>query len=295
MQLVQLQYVVKIVEKKSISEAARDLFVSQPTVSQALKDLEKEMGFKIFRRNHRGVLLTLKGKKVYLIAKEIVREVNELQRFAQSNQDVKMIRIASVPMVSGTILLNIIHYLYKKFPQISVYPDELRPHQVLRQFEEDNLDIALCSKRKEDENLFADFIANNDVQYEIMGNIPVVAVVSNDSPFAKHQEITRAELMKSCRYIGLRGYYDPNISNIYCLSNRDLILNAVAHNQGFTIIPETAVIGNRYLMNQKIVTIKMVDQKLVPLILIYSGSDLLTPTQEQVVKRIKEYIKSFDY
>ena len=296
MQLVQLQYVVKIAENHSISSAARELFIAQPTISEALKSFEKEMGFKIFERNSRGVKLTEKGRKVYLIAKNVDKNIDELENFSKIQKNIKIVRIASVPMVSGTIFLNLLNFLYKKFPNVTIYPDELRPHQVLREFTNRNLDIALCSKRRVDQTLFTNFIHDNLVEYQILCKVPLVAVVSSQSQLAKYKEITRAELLKKGRFIGLSDYYNfNNQTNALCLSNRDLILNSIAHNNGVTVIPKTALIGNRYFNSKQIVTISMPEEEPEPLSIIYPSSKIITPIQDKIVKTIINCIEQLEY
>ena len=58
MTIQQLQYVIAIAEAGSMNKAAERLYVSQPTLTGAIKDLEKEVGFSIFYRGGRGVTLT---------------------------------------------------------------------------------------------------------------------------------------------------------------------------------------------------------------------------------------------
>ena len=66
MTIQQLRYVIKITECGSITEAARQLFVSQPSLSAAVKELEAELGIEIFRRTAKGITLTADGQRVSL-------------------------------------------------------------------------------------------------------------------------------------------------------------------------------------------------------------------------------------
>lgn len=63
MTLQQLKYVVTVAECGNITEAAKQLFVSQPTVTSAIHDLEKEMQIVIFIRTNKGVILSEDGEK----------------------------------------------------------------------------------------------------------------------------------------------------------------------------------------------------------------------------------------
>lgn len=64
MTLQQLKYVVKVAEKGSINEAAKELLISQPSLSSAIMDLEKEVHTTIFVRNNRGVTVTNEGAEL---------------------------------------------------------------------------------------------------------------------------------------------------------------------------------------------------------------------------------------
>ncbi|GAE91104.1 methionine biosynthesis and transport regulator MtaR [Gracilibacillus boraciitolerans JCM 21714] len=57
MTLQQLRYVIEVVRSRSINKAAQRLFISQPSLSNALKELEEEIGIKIFSRTNKGGLL----------------------------------------------------------------------------------------------------------------------------------------------------------------------------------------------------------------------------------------------
>ncbi len=79
MTLTQLRYVTAIAKYGSISLAARQLFVTQPSMTTALQDLEKEIGRELFIRNSRGVQLTEKGLKFLGHAKQILRQMEMLE------------------------------------------------------------------------------------------------------------------------------------------------------------------------------------------------------------------------
>lgn len=75
----QLEYLEKIVEKGSINEAAKELYLTQPSLSNAVKELEKEMGIQILLRNKSGVTLTDEGRGFMVYARQILDQVNLLE------------------------------------------------------------------------------------------------------------------------------------------------------------------------------------------------------------------------
>lgn len=81
--LKQIQYFIVCVEKESFSNAAEQLFTTQPNVSKAIKALEDEMGFRLFERHPRGISLTEDGKLLYQYAKNLddnLQKIEQLKR-----------------------------------------------------------------------------------------------------------------------------------------------------------------------------------------------------------------------
>lgn len=81
----QLYYIVTISEIGSINKASEILYVAQPSLTNAIQEIEKEFGFKIFHRSSRGVMLTPDGIDFVLYARQILNQYNELlERFGKS-------------------------------------------------------------------------------------------------------------------------------------------------------------------------------------------------------------------
>lgn len=84
MTLTQLNYIITIAEMKSMNKAAELLYVSQPSLTSAIKELEKELGITIFRRGGRGVTLTNDGAEFLLYAKQIYGQYESvLERYGK--------------------------------------------------------------------------------------------------------------------------------------------------------------------------------------------------------------------
>ena len=96
MNIQQLRYVVAIANSGTFREAASKLFVSQPSLSVAIKDLEGELGFQIFTRTTTGAVLTSHGMTFYEKALEVVKSFDSFEKqFSQSSADSDEFSIAS--------------------------------------------------------------------------------------------------------------------------------------------------------------------------------------------------------
>ena len=80
MTLQQLRYIIEIAQSGSISLAAQRLFITQPSLSKSVADLEKEMGITIFYRGSRGVMLSPDGVKFRAYARQVVEQADLLEQ-----------------------------------------------------------------------------------------------------------------------------------------------------------------------------------------------------------------------
>ena len=110
MTLQQLKYAVEVAAHGSITEAAKALFIAQPSLSAAIRELEEEMGTKIFLRNSRGILITQEGEEFLSYARQVVQQAALIEdkyithaqaraRFAVSTQHYSFTSSAFVELV----------------------------------------------------------------------------------------------------------------------------------------------------------------------------------------------------
>ena len=74
MTLAQLKYAITVASAKSMNEASRTLFISQPSLSSAIRELEEEIGLELFRRTNRGISLTPEGEEFIGYARQVVEQ-----------------------------------------------------------------------------------------------------------------------------------------------------------------------------------------------------------------------------
>ena len=89
MRIQQLEYLERIVEAGSINEAAKRLFLTQPSLSNAVKELENEMGIQIFQRSSGGISLTAEGREFMTYSKQILDQVNLMNERYKNGQQRK--------------------------------------------------------------------------------------------------------------------------------------------------------------------------------------------------------------
>lgn len=96
MRIQQLDYLIKIAETQSITQAAKELYISQPSLSNAMKELEKEMSITLFQRSSKGVILTSEGEEFLSYARQIHEQVELMeQRYIKKERPKRIFSIAS--------------------------------------------------------------------------------------------------------------------------------------------------------------------------------------------------------
>lgn len=89
MTLAQLRYIITVADTGSMNEAAKELFISQPSLSQAVKELESEIGLELFRRSNRGVTVTQEGQEFLGYARQVVEQYELIESHYIEKKNVK--------------------------------------------------------------------------------------------------------------------------------------------------------------------------------------------------------------
>ena len=100
MNILHLKYAVEVAKTRSISKAAENLYMGQPNLSRAIKELEESLGITIFRRTTKGISITPDGEEFLQYARQIVQKVEEVEQIYQNGRQKKQTFSVSVPRAS---------------------------------------------------------------------------------------------------------------------------------------------------------------------------------------------------
>ena len=177
MTLNQLRYFCTASRCHSITKAAEELYVTQPTISMAIRDLEIEFGISLFSRKGNQLSLTQEGESFYKKATYILQYCNELQADYSSMSRVKPpLRIGIPPMLSTVF-----------FPELAVVLEEYGSVRACNLVQDDTLDVALVNMEQYNIDKFHNAVLAND---------QVVFCVSNDHKLAEKESVTTKEMSK---------------------------------------------------------------------------------------------------
>ena len=89
MTLAQLRYVITVAQLGTLSSAAKRLYISQPSLTSAIKELEKELGITIFIRTNKGVILSRQGEEFLGYARQVIEQTNLIEEKYLQDHNVK--------------------------------------------------------------------------------------------------------------------------------------------------------------------------------------------------------------
>lgn len=154
MNLKQLQFVFHVAETHSFSRAAELCFATQPTLSNAISQLEDELGGKIFNRTTRRVDLTPFGEYILPRILEVLQSRNELIKASESyhNPEHKILRIGFSPLVNMQLLDQVLVPFKQTHPEVTVFFKECFIDELSERLSQEQIDVQIVPSTRASEN-----------------------------------------------------------------------------------------------------------------------------------------------
>lgn len=182
MKVVQLEYFCAVSRYHSITQAAQKLYVTQPAISNAIRELEKEFSINLFARSKNHLTLTDEGEIFYQKASALLASIDETTRqLYDLGRQIPTVRIGIPPLLSTIFFPNMLQGFYAQHPGIPVELLEYASIRAADLVQEDVLDVALVNMH------FYDIDKVNS--YKILTERLVFAVAENH-PLAGEKEIS---------------------------------------------------------------------------------------------------------
>ncbi len=147
------QTFVRVIETGSFSAVARELGTSQPRVSKQIAALEAQLGVRLLRRSTRKLSMTEEGERLYVEARRIVQEVNEVEsQLKGAGEPQGTLRIACPPVFARLKLLPLAAAFMHQYPELTL---EFSVHDRFVDLVEDGIDVAIRTGELSDTGLHA--------------------------------------------------------------------------------------------------------------------------------------------
>jgi len=246
MELRHLRYFTAVVECKGYREAARQLHIAQPSISEAVFDLEDELGLKLFSRAHRNARVTPEGEIFYEDTVRILQQVETAILTAKRAAEGKVGRLSIGFIGSATLsfLPDLIRRYKLEYPNVKLALHDLYPAELDKACDRGEIDIAITRTLSLERS--------KNRQSRVLLRDPLVAVVPRSRKLKlKSKKIRLADLAKE-RFIlfhrqGAPGVFDtivgacrsqgfsPQVENEP--NSMQTILSLVEADEGVAIVP----------------------------------------------------------
>lgn len=213
MTLQQLRYVIQAAQSGSINLAAQKLFISQPSLSNAIAELEKEMGITIFNRNRRGVYLTEEGSKFLSYARQVTEQADLLEREYKNNAHVR--RVFAISAQHYAFVVNAFVALVKEYggEKYEFSLRETRTSDILEDVRTGRSELGILFLSKFNRDVILSMIKKADLVFSPLFTAKPHIFVSRNNPLARQSFVTPKQLMPYPRLT-----YEQGINNSFYFS-----------------------------------------------------------------------------
>ncbi len=186
MELRQLKYFVTVAKTSSFSEAARQLFVTQGTLSQQIKQLEDEAGTPLFARNTRSVSLTEAGEALLPVAEQTIESaklchdtMTDLGGNASGTLNI------GLTYSFGELLTDTVKSFLKKYPNVNLNIHYTSASELIRMVQDKEVDIALT---------FKPFKVYENIESEVLFRSRLSVIMRKEHPLAGHKALSLSDI-----------------------------------------------------------------------------------------------------
>ena len=179
-------YAIEVEKTGSITQAASNLFMTQPTLSKAIKDLEASVGFRVFKRTSKGVVPTQQGIEFLNHAKKIAIQLQKMEAALHAKASAHQLFSLAIPRVS---------YIAKAASEfISTFDNhrdmeidilETSSMRVMDSIADGHIVLGVIRYRMEDEDYYLKYLAERGLQYETIWQSDYAALMRSDHPLAQ--------------------------------------------------------------------------------------------------------------
>ncbi len=303
MRLNQFEMIVALEHCSSLSEAAEKLYMTQPSISKAIRELEEEVGYDILKRKKDGVAFTENGKEVLRLSKEILDNVEKIRNLKQQVDEsvVGAISLAGSGYYADKVFSLLVIPLKTKYPNLSVRVVEMFSIDTVKAAGEGRLDFGVVMMYCNDRDSLMQAIRKNGLAYENCFTDYVGIYARRSHPLHKQEHLTMRDVLRYPYVTGgsrnsvehvyqqLAEYgYDHEVEIISNLQHRLLYL--ISHD-AVTTMPEEAYEGsNEWKKQLKPLHVKDFDWW-CEVGLVYKPENM-TPLKERLLAEMLEKLRS---
>ncbi len=271
MTLQQLKYVIEVARSRSISKAAQNLFISQPSLSNALKELEKEIGIIIFSRTNKGIVITQEGTEFLGYARQVVEQAELLENRYSNKQSQQ--QQFSVSAQHYAFAVSAFVRLLKNYhrDEYEFTLRETKTYEIIEDVKNLRSEIGILYKNEFNQKVINKFLREGNLEFHELFEAKPHVFISSRNPLTKQDYVTLEDLLPYPYLSFEQGdynsfYFSEEILSTLSrpknikVSDRATLFNLLIGLNGYTI--STGVISKE--LNSDIVAIPLkVDERII--------------------------------
>ncbi|MFB0919452.1 MAG: LysR family transcriptional regulator [Oscillospiraceae bacterium] len=196
------KYALEVKKTASITQAAENLFMAQPNLSKAIKEIEDTLGFAIFERKSTGVTPTAKGAQFLDYARNIVQNLDKIEAIGESGEE--EVQKFSLAMPRGSYIATAITNFVSELNQakgIDLNILETNSLQTINNVAEGKFNLGIIRYQMVYEQYFKDFLKEKQLRSDTIWEFEYLALMSRAHSLADVQEIKPSDLEQSIEII----------------------------------------------------------------------------------------------
>ncbi|HEX3021558.1 MAG TPA: LysR family transcriptional regulator [Lachnospiraceae bacterium] len=194
MTLQQLKYAIMVARKGTISEAAKALYISQPSLTNAIKELENELNITIFNRTNKGIVISLQGEEFLGYARQVVEQLGLLEEKYLSAKPAKQHFAVSTQHYSFAV--NAFVDLIKEYSadEYDFTLRETRTYEIIEDVKNLKSEIGILYLNEFNEKVLRKLLKENELYFEILFEASPHVFISSKNPLAQKERVTLKDL-----------------------------------------------------------------------------------------------------
>ena len=211
MNVMHMKYAVEIANTKSISKAAENLYMGQPNLSRAIKELEESLGITIFKRTTKGISVTPEGEEFLQYAKRIISQVEEVEEIYRNGRSKKQRFSVCVPRAS---------YISDAFAEFAknidtsvsaeIFYKETNSMRTINNIVKEDYNLGIIRYQSSFDKYFTSMFSEKKLLHEPITEFSYVLLMSKSHPLADKEKI---ELKDLADYIEI-SHADPYVPSL---------------------------------------------------------------------------------
>ena len=195
MNLIYMKYALEVAECGSINKAAEKLYIGQPNLSRAIKELEASLGVSIFERSPQGMKLTPNGEKFIEYAGAILRQVDAVETMFRKDTTQKKHFSISVPRASYiSEAFSAFSNKLEKMPAVEVFYKETNSMRAIKNILQENYKLGIVRYAENYDRYYKQMLEDKGLNYELVTEFRYILIMSEKSELASRDRIMFSDL-----------------------------------------------------------------------------------------------------